>query len=271
MFAFIPRSLCALKRVVAKSEHNQFGATQGIRITVAQGLYRAEACDGRRAVVAQGMVENDAPWPGFKDTPNDAFEVVIPPKDLERACKVAEASLGAILAGRHASVGLATVGADVMLGLGNDVVSTRTLEGRFPNVMAAVPKTRPMFSVRVDPKQLAETLLTMADLLTEDAKGVQVFFYGNDKPIGLCARNLDTGMMIDGLVVPLLTEAQAQEKGDGKTKDNGPANGKDKPEVPAAGTAETKAPAGPVDNPQPAPNPSPEPTAKANKSRKTKM
>jgi hypothetical protein len=53
MLLFIPRSLCALNRVAAKSEHHRFGATQGIRIAVAAGLYRAEATDGRRAVVVQ--------------------------------------------------------------------------------------------------------------------------------------------------------------------------------------------------------------------------
>ena len=31
MLLFIPRSLCALKRITAKSEHARFGATQGIR------------------------------------------------------------------------------------------------------------------------------------------------------------------------------------------------------------------------------------------------
>jgi hypothetical protein len=55
MLLFIPRSLCALKRVAAKAEHARFGATQGIRIAVAAGLYRAEATDGHRAIIAQGL------------------------------------------------------------------------------------------------------------------------------------------------------------------------------------------------------------------------
>ena len=53
MLLFIPRSLCALKRVAAKSKHIRFGATQGIRIAVRSGLYRAEATDGQRALVVQ--------------------------------------------------------------------------------------------------------------------------------------------------------------------------------------------------------------------------
>jgi hypothetical protein len=113
MLLFIPRSLCALKRVAAKAEHARFGATQGIRITSTSGLYRAEATDGRRAIVVQGMAPNeDPPWPGFKDLPDDAFETVILPKDMERACKVGED----FLQDRFGLFGIATVGKEVCLG-----------------------------------------------------------------------------------------------------------------------------------------------------------
>ena len=68
MLLFIPRSLCALKGVAAKSEHARFGATQGIRIAAARGLYRAEATDGHRAIVVQGKAPaEEPPWPGLKD------------------------------------------------------------------------------------------------------------------------------------------------------------------------------------------------------------
>jgi hypothetical protein len=253
MLVFIPRSLCALKRVAAKNEHARFGATQGIRISVKKGLYRAEATDGRRAIFAQGIVDNDVPWPGFRDTPDDAFEIVIPPKDLERACKTAETSLGP-----HSSVpslvGVATMGAKVILGLGNDVMSTEAIDGRFPDTRTCVPATRPMFTVRVDPKLLAETLLAMADMLPLHASGVQLFFYGNDKPIGVCARNIDTGMMIDGLVVPLIGAAPAEEtaKATAKAQSNGKAKDAPDQEKPADSPE-------PAAVPQPSANPEPGP------------
>src|SRR5687768_1976233 len=81
MLLFIPRSLCALKRVAAKSEHARFGATTGIRITLAPGLYRAEATDGRRAMIVQALIPTeDPPWPGFKDLPDDAVRLSSCPK-----------------------------------------------------------------------------------------------------------------------------------------------------------------------------------------------
>src|SRR5918995_711979 len=186
MLLFIPRSLCALKRVAAKSEHVRFGATQGIRITLAPGLYRAEATDGHRAMVVQGLIPTEEPpWPGFKDLPDDACEAVILPKDLERACKVGEN----FLQSRFNMLGIATMGNDVCLGLGSELVTARTVEGRFPNINQVIPKKRPLFTFRVDPKILAETLLAMADLLPEGYRGVQCFYYGENLPIGFCAQN----------------------------------------------------------------------------------
>jgi hypothetical protein len=103
MLLFIPRSLCALKRVAAKEGHARFHAfTQGIRIALAAGVYRAEATDGRRTMVVQGLIPGeDPPWPGFKDLPDDACEAVIMPRDLERDCKVGEDFLQSRLRHRH--------------------------------------------------------------------------------------------------------------------------------------------------------------------------
>ena len=200
MLLFIPRSLCALKRVAAKSEHARFGATQGIRIALASGLYRAEACDGHRAIVVQGMAPAEIPpWPGFKELPDDAFEAIILPKDLERACKIGEE----FLQSRFGLLGIATMGNGVCLGLGTDVVTARTVEGRFPSLEKVIPKKRPLFSFRIDPKVLGETLLAVADLLPDGDRAVQCFYYGDGFPVGFCARNTETGMMIDALVVPL--------------------------------------------------------------------
>jgi hypothetical protein len=240
MLLFIPRSLCALKRVAAKSEHHKFGATQGIRIALASGLYRAEATDGHRAIVVQGLVPGEEPpWPGFKELPDDAFDAIILPKDLERGCKVGDD----FLQSRFGLLGIATIANGVCLGLGDDIVTARTVEGRFPKMDQVIPKKRPLFTFRVDPKFMAETLLAMADLLPEGNRAVQFFYYGDGFPLGFCAKNSETGMMIDALVVPLVgpkpdakdkatqdkaTEGKPQEAEE--TKPNGRRRKKDEPE-----------------------------------------
>jgi hypothetical protein len=233
MLLFIPRSLCALRRIAAKEQNSRFAATQGIRIALASGVYRAEATDGRRAMVVQGLIPGeDPPWPGFKDLPDDACETVILPRDLERACKVGED----FLQSRFGLFGIATMGNDVCLGLGSELVTCRTVEGRFPSIDQVIPKKRPLFTFSFDPKTLAETLLAMADLLPETDRRVQLFYYGDNLPIGFCARNIDNGIMIDALVVPL-TKPDAKPE-----KDSEPVNGQDaepdQPEMEAAAGAE---------------------------------
>jgi hypothetical protein len=220
MLLFIPRSLCALKRVAAKLEVAPYGAMQGIRIALASGVYRAEATDGHRAMIVQGLIPSeDPPWPGFKDLPDDACEAVILPRDLERACKVGEDYVRQ----RVDSVGIATMGSDVALGLGSELVTARTVEGRFPAIDQAIPKKRPLFTFSIDPKTLAETLLAMADLLPEEARSVQCFYYGENLPIGFCARNIDNGIMIDALVVPLSKPAKpGEESANGDTQSDQP-------------------------------------------------
>jgi len=231
MLLFIPRSLCALKRIAAKAEHARYGATQGIRITLASGLYRAEATDGRRAVIVQGLVPiEDPPWPGFKEVPDDACEAIVLPKDLERACKVGDQ----FVQSRFDMVGMATVGNGVLcLGLGTDLVTARTVEGRFPMIDNVMPRKRPMFTFRIDPKLTAETLLTMAELLPDDARGVQVFYYGDGYPLGFCAQNPENGMMIDALIVPLCLPQEPEKP----AEENGQAEPES--EQPDAGQAES--------------------------------
>jgi hypothetical protein len=235
MLLFIPRSLCALKRVAAKAEHARYGATTGIRITLASGLYRAEATDGRRAVVVQGLVPiEDPPWPGFKEVPDDACEAIVLPKELERACKVGDQ----FVQSRCDMVGMATIGDGVLcLGLGTDLVTARTVEGRFPMIDNVMPKKRPMFTFRVDPKLLAETLLTMAELLPDDARGVQCFYYGDGYPLGFCAQNPENGMMIDALVVPLSLPQEPEKPGEQNTQAEPNA---EQPEAEPAEAAEPK-------------------------------
>ena len=66
---------------------------------------------------------------------------------------------------------------------------------------------------------MGETLLAVADLLPDGDRAVQCFYYGDGFPVGFCARNTETGMMIDALVVPLTLpkpDAKGQKDKDAK-------------------------------------------------------
>ena len=79
------------------------------------------------------------------------------------------------------------MGSDVCLGLGSELVTARTVEGRFPKIDQVIPRKRPLFTFSFDPRTLAETLLAMAELLPETDRRVQMFYYGEGLPIGFCA------------------------------------------------------------------------------------
>jgi hypothetical protein len=114
MLLFIPRSLCALKRVAARQEHARYGATQGIRITLASGLYRAEATDGRMPI-------EDPPGLASRKCLTTPARLSSCPRTLERVCKVGDQ----FVQNRFDMVGMATVGSEVYVGLGNEVINTR--------------------------------------------------------------------------------------------------------------------------------------------------
>jgi hypothetical protein len=81
-----------------------------------------------------------------------------------------------------------------------------------PRIDQVVPKEAPLFSFRVSAKLLAEALLTFSDLLSDEYQGVDVFFYGEGRPLGICARDSETGAFIDALVVPLEKPAAVPAK-----------------------------------------------------------
>jgi hypothetical protein len=70
-----------------------------------------------------------------------------------------------------------------------------------------------------DARNLERACLAMADLLPEEARSVQFLYYGENLPLGFCARNI--GIMIDALVVPF-TAASPKKLADDKTASEEP-------------------------------------------------
>src|SRR5262249_24321215 len=118
----------------------------------------------------------------------------------------------------------------------NDVINTRVVDGRFPDITKVIPKKKPLFTFRFDPKLLGDTLLAIAELLPPESCSVQCFYYGDVLPLGFCARNNDNGIMIDALVVPLVeakdqTEDEAEDEERVEPKANGRRRKRENPEA----------------------------------------
>jgi hypothetical protein len=61
------------------------------------------------------------------------------------------------------------------------------------------------------PWRAASQTSIRADLFPDEDRAVQFFYYGDGLPVGFCARNAQTGMMIDALVVPIPKPAGADK------------------------------------------------------------
>ena len=207
MLLFIPRSLCALKRVAAKEGHARYARPRRASASPwLSGVYRAEATDGRRAMIVQGLIPGeDPPWPGFKDLPDDACETVILPRDLERACKVGED----FLQSRFGLFGIATMGNDVCLGLGSELVTARTVEGRFPKIDQVIPRKRPLFTFSFDPEDSGRDLAGHGRTAAGDGPARADVLLRRRPAHRFLRQEHRNGILIDALVVPL-TEARRQ-------------------------------------------------------------
>jgi DNA polymerase III sliding clamp (beta) subunit (PCNA family) len=154
------------------------------------GLYRVEATDGRILAVVQGPVP-DASYPPLEDRPEGDAEVLLSRDDWQRAFRLGD---------RRRPVGLSVGQEDVLLAVGDQALTTRALDGRFPDVSAVLPRSGALVAVRLNPTLLVE-LLKVAAAVTA-GEGVDLLFFGRGKPLGLMARN-DSGQTFDGLIMPL--------------------------------------------------------------------
>jgi hypothetical protein len=187
--------MAALTTLACRHEHPRFGATLGIRVLdQGNGLYRAEATDGRRAAIIQGPI-SDAGSPALDDPADGVGEVLVPAADWKEAFR---------LKGDHRRIGLATNDAGgLTFATDSQTLHTTPLAGRFPDINTVLPKAGPLVAIRVDPVLLAGLLQVAAALTGEEGGGVTLLYYGNDKPLGLSTRNGD-GQAFDALLVPLV-------------------------------------------------------------------
>src|SRR5262249_53352745 len=86
------------------------------------------------------------------------------------------------------------------LAAGDQALTARACDGRYPDVDAVLPRHGPLVAVRLDPA-LLESLLKLAAVIKPDG-GVDLLFFGPGKPLGLIARN-DAGQTLDCLLMPL--------------------------------------------------------------------
>jgi hypothetical protein len=191
MRLYLPRNLAGLAQLVGDNSGRT--ALHAVRVRdPGGGRYRAEATDGRLIAVVQGPIPVAA-YPAL-DEAHDAggAEALVAKDDWKRAFGLGD---------RRRPVGLAAdPEGGLTLAVGDQALTARACDGRYPDVDAVLPRHGPLVAVRLDPSLLGG-LLKLAAVIKPDG-GVDLLFFGPGKPLGLMTRN-DSGQTLDCLLMPL--------------------------------------------------------------------
>jgi DNA polymerase III sliding clamp (beta) subunit (PCNA family) len=195
----LPRNLAKLVDIATR-DPGRISMT-GIRVLEYADGYRLEATDGRRLLIVRGPNNHRELTPqerltlaSLEDAPNDIFNALVPGEDWAAAFRAAK---------KAECVGLALGEVDVTFAAGSQLLKTRQVEGRFPDVDAVLPKREPLWSIAVNPQLLAGLLTAMAQIAGEDGRRVVLHYYGAKDPLGISCMNAE-GQFGDALLVPLL-------------------------------------------------------------------
>jgi hypothetical protein len=176
-------------------EHDRFSAGCVRLIDPGNGLYRAEATDGRILAIVQG--------------PSDGIGGTDPNPDLTEALIPAdEWAAGLALDKKAKQVLVGSVGddqPDVNFASLTQIRRVRQGEGRWPDVGRVIPSQTPLFSVLFDPAHLIRLLRLFQAFAAETERRVALHYYGpKGFVLGFSARNGETGQVLDALLVPLV-------------------------------------------------------------------
>lgn len=202
MQVFLPAQVTALSKLAASSEHSRFGATTGLMVKERDGVVRVEATDGRCLGILQ--LSND--WDTDK-TPkptvegDDQADVVLPLVQEPMARKKIKTLDGKFKACDR--IGMVTLNGNIYLG--TDSTPIRPMDGRFPDCDKVIPE-KPLFTIFFDPAYMIRVLEAARSIMNDQDRGVTLIYYGKGVPIGISCKNPETGMVFDGLVVPLVME-----------------------------------------------------------------
>ncbi|MGE0367282.1 MAG: hypothetical protein AB7Q00_16280 [Phycisphaerales bacterium] len=94
-----------------------------------------------------------------------------------------------------------------LLVAGDSRIEAEPVDGRYPEVMAVIPKRAALASFKLNPRLLIDLLkaaATISETDTDSGHGpwVEILFWAPDQPIGIITRGKD-GLAFDGIIMPL--------------------------------------------------------------------
>jgi hypothetical protein len=145
MRLYLPRNLAGLGQLAGGNSGRTALHTVRVR-DPGGGLYRAEATDGRLLAIVQGPVPH-ASYPSLDEAPDGGgAEALVAKDDWGRAFGLGD---------RRRPVGLAAdPEGGLTLAAGDQALTARSCDGRYPDTDAVLPMHGPLVAVRLDPALL---------------------------------------------------------------------------------------------------------------------
>lgn len=200
MLMNVPRNLAALGKVASKYDNPRF-ALGCIRLRdQGNGLYRAEASDGRTLAIISGPFDDcDEPLDGQPFESDDQRDILLTADEFAKAvARIKPPKWHAALKGREKRVVLSTNDCKAaVFEFGQSTVLTQ-VQGKFPDTDVVLPHRIPFVRFTVDPKTMIR-LLEAASAVNENQ--VEILYYSGALPVGVVTKN-DEGQVFDGLIVP---------------------------------------------------------------------
>jgi DNA polymerase III sliding clamp (beta) subunit (PCNA family) len=162
--------------------------------------------DGRQLVIARGPCPKRGMLSGMSDArvvvPSDAWQELF--RKAPKGLTVWRPGLPALA--EPVSIELLLNGKLRFTASAGRTFECDAVDGRFPDWSQIVPKTRPRFSIKVNPDFLIEVLRTVSRMLGDDNRQVTLCFWSDSAPMAVVAKDRDRGICLDALLMPLFRD-----------------------------------------------------------------
>jgi hypothetical protein len=190
----LPHTLAGLADICA-DQSARYSMT-GVHVTDHGHAYELVATDGKRLLLVQGINEPNPLLNEVVETADDSeTSALIPADDWASALKWKWAWRGKTA---PLSIALGKNGL-ITMAKGEQSLRTQTVEGRYPDYHAILPKTPSRIGFKVGVDLLLGLLKAFK---TAGAEDVEILWYGDKKPFGLAAQT-ESGIVLDALQMPL--------------------------------------------------------------------
>jgi hypothetical protein len=173
----------------------------GVEVTdPGDGTFCCVGTDGRYLLVVRGIQAGDGK--GHLGCPPDRAVLVPAVAWTEAFRKMPKLLDQPHWSKKPATVEVALEGQKVRLSGHERNFTCDQVDGRFPDWRQVLPKKPPAFSIYVDPERLADLLKTVQGMIGESHK-VTLAFWKDSEPLAIVAREPETGLCLDGIIMPL--------------------------------------------------------------------